>query len=172
MKLIFSRTDDISSHAIRFATRIEMLTHSKSFSHVAAMLDDNQMLDSMWGHGVRQRSVSSYLSAFPDSEIVEIQLDPTQEFLFKDFLTKQLNKRYDNSALWAFVLPEISYSGRVWQNPDKWFCSELVCAGLIYCGYFTNKNWETYSYCSPNRLFQYVNLIQSGRYTSKDLSYA
>lgn len=38
-------------------------------------------------------------------------------------LEQQLGKEYDKSAIFAMAMP---LAGRDWENPDKWFCSELL----------------------------------------------
>ena len=43
-----------------------------------------------------------------------------------DFARSQIGKPYDEQAILAFV------AGRNWQDPEAWFCSELVAAGLEY----------------------------------------
>ena len=39
-------------------------------------------------------------------------------------MRSQIGKPYDGEAILAFV------AGRNWQDPEAWFCSELVAAGL------------------------------------------
>lgn len=42
-----------------------------------------------------------------------------------DFLNRQLGKKYDYLGLLAFL-----WRKNEWQNPDKWFCSELLLAAM------------------------------------------
>ena len=49
---------------------------------------------------------------------------------FCDFLLSQEGKPYDLTGIFGFV------ADRNWDEPDSWFCSELVAAALSKCGYF------------------------------------
>ena len=47
-----------------------------------------------------------------------------QEKAWIDFLTKQMGKPYDSTAIWGFA------AGRNWRETDSWFCSELGAASI------------------------------------------
>lgn len=61
---------------------------------------------------------------------VTLNMSATKRQAFYDFLLAQEGKPYDKTGILGFVVD------RDWQEPDSWFCSELVAAALSQCGYF------------------------------------
>lgn len=104
------------------------------FSHVDSVLPDGRLLgarhDVVVGApaGVQIRE-ASYVG---QEKVLRLDLgvdDPAANAYY-EFVRSQIGKPYDKQGILAFVL------GRDWRDPDSWFCSELVAAGLEKCGYF------------------------------------
>ena len=108
--------------------------HGANFSHVDSILPDGSLLgsrsDVVMGvpAGVQIRP-AAYVG---DQKILKIDLPSPieQEKAYYDFLNGELGKPYDKRGIVSFI------TGRNWQTPDAWFCSELVGTGLVRCGWF------------------------------------
>jgi hypothetical protein len=95
------------------------------YSHVVADLDNGEVIDASFSHGVAQRVLvypdrgwqRSYLLSWTEKE---------QREMFH-LLTEQVGQPYD--ILGALGVP----LGAQWEESGKWFCSELVgaCAQRI-----------------------------------------
>lgn len=106
---------------------IEWFDHGE-YSHVDTVLPDGSLLgardDVIDGipTGVQIRP-ASYVEDEAKCR-VSIPCTSAQETAYYDFVQAQIGKPYDETAIAAFVV------GRNWRDPDSWFCSELVSAGL------------------------------------------
>jgi uncharacterized protein YycO len=123
MKILFCKSNTLGGMLIRF------FTFSK-WSHVAIELGDN-VIDSTFSKGVAVSSKESFYKRYDYIETIEVEVDKE---LSTTFLINQIGKPYDWSALIALPLRNS------WQNPDAWFCSELVAKTLAMGGkYFKAK---------------------------------
>lgn len=122
MKLIFGRSHLPLSYIIRF------LTWSQ-WSHVAVELDDGRVVEAVWS-GVRITTFAECTKHMSKYTLVELKKED-EETTSKAvaWLLEQVGKNYDKSALFGFL------AKRDWQNPLKWFCSELVAVFLKLLGY-------------------------------------
>lgn len=90
------------------------------WSHVDFVLRDGRFLGSRLDGGVRIRphdylTPSKYRYAYVDVA------DPRKVY---GWATSQIGKKYDWKAIVGF-LPRVN-----WQDPERWFCSELVAQGF------------------------------------------
>lgn len=92
------------------------------WSHCAIELSNGTILDTTMRTGVRVTSKEDFLKEYPDQTIIEVFL--FYESIAETFALTQVGKPYDWTALVSLVLQ------RDWQEPDSWFCSELVEATL------------------------------------------
>lgn len=113
---------------------IEYFGHGVSVSHVDTVMPDGRLLgarNDKIGNvpaGVQLRD-PSYTGTEAVLRInIAMPGDMMQDYL--NFITEQLGKPYDKLGIVSFFL------GRNWDDLDSWFCSELVAAGLVKCGYF------------------------------------
>lgn len=104
MKIIFARSGTLTSLFIRW------FTWSK-WSHVGIVLD-NKVVHATGGKGVAIEPLKDLISRSKDYELAEI---PGEESL----ALEQVGKEYDNTAVFGV-------RWGAWDDPDKWFCSELV----------------------------------------------
>jgi len=80
---------------------------------------------------------------------VQIVRLPTTDKIYTkyhEFLSAQIGKNYDWAGIMGFI------TSRDWRNDDKWFCSEIVAAGLEESGYFNYLLSNTSNKISPSDL--------------------
>ncbi len=78
---------------------------------------------------------------------VSLPCDETISNKYYEFLHQQLGKPYDYKAAFGGFIFNSN-----WRNPDKWFCSELVAAGLEYCYYFKYQLFADANKIDPSAL--------------------
>ncbi|HVX56464.1 MAG TPA: hypothetical protein VHA37_01920 [Candidatus Saccharimonadales bacterium] len=138
---------------------IRRLTHSP-FSHVDIVLP---------GEGLLGVSGPGKYPGYNDPGGVQVRPFEPWPYLFQpkvahikcseevarrtiEFAKAQMNKPFDNSALWAFLKDRagLKVASRDWRDPDKWFCSELVIRSAEVGGLFFYKLAITENEVSPN----------------------
>jgi uncharacterized protein YycO len=120
MKLIYtSKKHSLSSFFIR------LFTFSK-YSHCAIDLGDDMIIDTVLTTGVRTSTVAEFAAMYPDQVVIDIKVP--DDINAYQFALEQVGKPYDWSAIISLA------AQRDWQEPDKWFCSELVEAILAAGG--------------------------------------
>jgi hypothetical protein len=91
------------------------------YSHVSLIFDygDGHPLevDALQGRGVTARSFGELDRPF---DLFELHADPLQVKVMYRAAREQVGKKYDWGGIWGFVRRALR------QNPDRWFCSELV----------------------------------------------
>ena len=116
-------------------------------------MPDGSLLGAHADGGVQKR-VPGYDSGIMTRELrASLPASADQDATFYEFLTSQLGKPYDLTAIEALV------TGRDWTTPDSWFCSELQAAALRHCGWFASDLASGFSKITPRDLL----LIISGR---------
>lgn len=117
LNLIFSR-----SHA-PVSLAIQALTFSR-WSHVG-ILNGSSVIEAT-SPKVREVSLDKFMADKSALEVAKIYCgEPATAIRAAQ---SQIGRPYDWSALWGIL------SGRDWQAPDKWFCSELVAWSLAQAG--------------------------------------
>lgn len=111
--VIFTRSRHPGSLAIR------AFTWSR-WSHVGVILDDDLVIDSTLEYGVSVTRLKDFTSLYPQWHICKLPC--RDKTLAHRFLRSQLGKPYDWTAIAGIAIR------RDWQEPDSWFCSELVAA--------------------------------------------
>jgi hypothetical protein len=116
------------------AKAIEWFSHGACFSHVDTVWPDGRLFgarsDIIGGAapGVQFRA-PQYVGNSVTLQ-VSLNVERALDDAYYTFMLAQEGKPYDMEGILAFV------SGRNWRQPDSWFCSELVAAGLEQCEYF------------------------------------
>jgi uncharacterized protein YycO len=106
-------------------------------SHVDVVLGDGSLLgarsDVIGGRppGVQIRHAG--YEVWSKTARVALRATDAQETAWLSFLYNQIGKPYDETAIVAFAVE------RDWRQPDSWFCSELVAAGLEASGWLPQK---------------------------------
>ncbi|AWL12804.1 hypothetical protein HMF8227_02352 [Saliniradius amylolyticus] len=114
IKVIFGTNNLPLSCAIRW------FTHSH-WSHVAVVLDDRgdgQVIESVFGDGVRKTTYSDFVAKYPRHKMAYFPVQDASRA--KILLEMQLGKPYDVTAILSLLFR------RQWDKPSRWFCSELV----------------------------------------------
>ena len=107
---------------------ISWFGHLEPVSHVDAVMPDGTLLGARQDGGVKIRPAG--YETFSRMIRVTLPCSDIQETEFYSFLTSQLGKPYDETAILAFA------ANRNWQDEDSWFCSELQTAALVAAGWF------------------------------------
>ncbi len=92
------------------------------YSHAAWVFPDGSVIEA-WKGGVTH--APTILSGHaPDTEVHLFMLDLTieQRWAIQDFLIAQIGKPYDYAGIVGFLAAAKT------ENPDRWFCSELIFA--------------------------------------------
>jgi uncharacterized protein YycO len=97
------------------------------FSHVAAVLPGDRVIETTWSNGVRERGLSSLQEDALRYAMFEIALH--DEVAAETFLREQIGKPYDKMALLGIGF------GRDWQNDNAWYCSEMITTAIAKGGY-------------------------------------
>jgi uncharacterized protein YycO len=121
MRLIFSRRRTLSSALIRWFTW-------SRWSHVSVQVSDTLVIDSRaLAGGVHYHPVERLLAESSAHEVVDLPLPDEAAALA--WLQEQIGRPYD----WSAVLGVLWRSVR-WDEPDAWFCSELVEGAIVAGG--------------------------------------
>lgn len=117
MKIIFGTNNKIGSLAIR------LFTWSK-YHHVGIMLNDSTVLESNFHDGVRLTNLEDFKKRYKKTEVRVLPGKP-------EVAMKHIGKKYDLKAIVPFVF-KFLFGDRKWNDPNKWFCSELVATAATY----------------------------------------
>jgi uncharacterized protein YycO len=130
LKLQFSTTSGLISGIVRTVTW-------SRWSHVDCILDDGRLLGAQWD-GVKIRPAD--YEKFSRKDCLTLSVTDSELATYMAFLTAQVGKKYDSTALFGILLH------RDWMERDSWFCSELQAAAIVEAGILkisTNRNRVT-----------------------------
>jgi hypothetical protein len=97
-------------------------------SHNEVLMPEGGLLGAHYDGGVQLRP-EGYDKGLVERELyVELSVTQEQANNFHSFLRAQLGKPYDTEAILGML------THRDWQEPGRWFCSELVAAALCASG--------------------------------------
>jgi uncharacterized protein YycO len=120
MRILLFKGKGVISRSIRWQTR-------GKYSHAAVLLNDDKTIIEAWhtGTGVRKKEVKDwsnidvyYVPGLTKAEAANVLA----------FLEAQIGKGYDYFGVLRFL------SRRNRDNPNRWFCSELVVAAFRHAG--------------------------------------
>lgn len=121
VQLVFSRSHTIGSVLIRAVTW-------SGWSHNAIILPDgNSTIEAQWPKGVVYGNLGALGERASKLQIVSIDQVPDPTAVYR-FAEKQVGKRYDTWGVLGLGLR------REWDDPESWWCSELVEAALTAGG--------------------------------------
>ena len=121
---------------------IRIITNSK-YSHCELLLPDGRMFSSDgWDNG-KVRYTTQY--NLDNWDILTFDIKDSELATLISWCDHKIGLQYDWLGVTRFIIPFIK------QDPDKWFCSEIVCAGLEFIGRI-NKSIKTYR-VSPKSLY-------------------
>jgi hypothetical protein len=99
-------------------------------THCEAVLPEGGAIGAWFKGGTQTKGTGYDAGEFSNELLFDIKTTSQQHADFYDFLIKHLYAPYDALAIVAFA------AGRDWQEPDSWFCSEYLAAGLVAAGLF------------------------------------
>lgn len=105
------------------SSRIIAWYGAAQYSHVDCLLDDGTLLgarsDAVGGKppGVQVRPQG--YAKWINRKVMTVSCTSGQKKSYNDFLYSQLEKPYDDLAIWGFFV------GRDWREDDSWICSEI-----------------------------------------------
>lgn len=128
MFIVFSSSSLLSSQLIKFGT-------FSRWSHVDALFSDGTLIGAdssaraSFKPGVQKLTLEDRLKHFDINYYKIERLELPNEDLARAFIEDQVGKKYDWSGIFA-----IPFRNRNWQDPESWFCSELVATAAIIGG--------------------------------------
>lgn len=113
MKLVLCRSPGLGSLILR-AYMGSRWSHAAVWDDAAGYVTDT----TLWQGGVLTHHESDFFAAHPQFRVIDV---PVQEVeAARAWLQAQVGKGYDWSALFG-----IFFRTGLWEDDDKWFCSEL-----------------------------------------------
>lgn len=138
-------------------------------THVETVMPDGKYLGAVGGFnipggsGVQERDPGYDASTMSKELFVKlITVDDEIDNTYYDFLRAQIGKPYDYLGIGSLV-----FRSRDWRKGTRWFCSELVAAGLEKAGYFPRLYTVT-NHLSPRDLL----LVISGKEVVNDIGHS
>ena len=126
------------SRAIRWRTWSE-------YSHAAWVCDDGSVIEA-WRGGVRHvPSIHAQHTQGTEIDLFAVEMTTEKKWAVQEFLIRQIGKPYDYGAILGFMTRAKS------ENPEKWFCSELIFAACQSAGVALLKRIPTWQ-VSPGLL--------------------
>lgn len=154
MQIALYQGKSLISKAIRWQTR-------GVYSHAAIILPDTTIVEA-WHNPAKVRLITTLSDGHTPGTTVDIFDVATSEQQRDDisvFARMQMGKPYDFAAIARFM------SRRNKDNPDKWFCSELVFSAFRYAGIDLLERTEPFQ-VSPVLLSRSPLLVKSHSITT------
>ena len=117
-------------------------------NHVDLVLDNGDVISALPPFGVQRWPQSVLIGAGRHHDIT-LPCTEAQRAHVLDFATRQVGKPYDYAGLFLFTLRPS------WNDPSRWFCSELCAAALIDAGIIAYPG--RIARVSPGRLFKWCS---------------
>jgi hypothetical protein len=99
-------------------------------THVEWRMDNGSLLGAHLDGGVMIRPQGYDDATLETEHYVNVPCTDQQRADFVAFLTGQLGKPYDATAIAALAAGALTGIERDWRSPDSWFCSEVDCTGF------------------------------------------
>lgn len=131
-------------------------------SHADAIMPDSRKIGAEFD-GVKARAADYDKGQITKELVLELKVPSQTARQFYSFLEAQIGKPYDFSAVAAFA------AVRDWQQPDSWFCSELIAAALLECGYLRPLAAETNKITPRDLLLILSGKVGAGTITVKEV---
>lgn len=113
-----------------FSKLVEYAQFGFPQTHCEAKLPQGGVIGAWFTGGTQVKGERYDEGEFSHELRFEIACTKEQQDAFYGFLVENMYAPYDWQAIVAFA------AGRDWQEPDSWFCSEYLAAGLVAAGLF------------------------------------
>jgi len=126
MDILLFKNESFLGKIIRFFTR-------GKYSHAAVRLDSGEIYEAVTKEGVRKLMGIKYIEGKNKIDVytLNVPLNKINELNMRDFLDKQIGKKYDYWMVLGFVIKS-TRQGR--KSRNRWYCSELCAAALEKAG--------------------------------------
>jgi uncharacterized protein YycO len=122
----FSRRTSLPSFLTRFFTGGARWSHCGIYD-----VERGEVIEALMFKGVVATPLMEWMGRYPSSDFTYIDCPNASAAL--EFAREQIGKPYDYLA--AFGVPWRTD----WDNPDRWYCSELLEAALAHAG---RRRWR------------------------------
>lgn len=124
--LRFFRSRSLIGHIIRWRTRSDS-------SHIDTLISTTEAITAVGGTGVRVYPINFYeKKGYVQTAEVIFCVSEEQYVKYQTFLLSKEGSEYDKSGALAFIFNFLK------QDEDKWFCSEIIIAALVYADIIYN----------------------------------
>lgn len=145
ISVIFTNSNTFFSYVIR------ILTKSK-WSHCVVVFEDVAVSAEL--SGVTTFKVNNFIKSTSEHEIITVPCPDYKEVY--DFSYDQIGTPYDYAGLIGLEVD------RDWQDPYKWFCSEMVSTALLKGGVVLPEEWPSAYRITPGMLYDFLHNIKLG----------
>jgi len=139
---------------VRFTSKLHFgsklmafLAQSEQFNH-CMLCEGGMAYEAVCWHGVRYVPLSTSMAGVKVYQDMVVEVPDVEAM--RSFLREHLGAGYD----WAGAIGIPFMRSADWQDPDRWWCSELVIAALAAGGLYVIDLSEL-ERVTPNDIFQY-----------------
>jgi uncharacterized protein YycO len=149
MRILLYRGKGPISAAIRYCS-------DGKYSHIAMLFDDMTLCEIRPFQRVNCRTLDPAELSSPDVDVFYVEASLEQEDVMREFLGRQIGKKYDYLAILGFVV-HASVQGR--KAYGRWICSELVFCAFRKAGIYLLERVDAWR-VSPNMIGRSPLLLQ------------
>ena len=125
MKIVFYKGNSFVDKCILFFSR-------GGYSHCSIILDDDSRIEAKPFTRVHKcNSIVDGINSKCHIDVFNVETTEEQYIIIKDFLTKQIGKKYDYLSILGFVLYTSENGRKAYRH---WICSELVFVAFKQAG--------------------------------------
>jgi len=140
-----------------FAKLMGLAQYGLNIEHCDAVTPDGTYIGAHLRGGVQEKK-PGYDVGFKAETFVRLKSTPEQDAEFISFLRSHRNEPYDPIAVtyfWGL------FSGKNWQDPNAWTCSELIASALISCGWLPINAKIPSIRITPRDLYYLTSTLQA-----------
>jgi len=140
-----------------FAKLMGVAQYGLLMEHCEAKTEQGTYIGAHLLGGVQEKK-PGYDAGFKAETFVNLKTIPAQEVEFFSFLRAHLGEPYDPIAVgyfWGL------FSGKNWQDPNAWTCSEFIASGLISCGWLPINAKIPSIRLTPRDLYYLTSTLQA-----------
>lgn len=113
-------------------SRIILFFSRGGYSHTSVLFDDGTIIEARPFTKIHKlKCIQDGITARCRVDIFEVDTTQKEDAIIKEFLEKQIGKKYDYLAIFGFIM-YASKEGR--KSYGRWICSELVFAAFRKAG--------------------------------------
>ena len=140
-----------------FAKLMGLAQYGLNIEHCEAETAEGTYIGAHLLGGVQEKR-PGYDAGFKSETFVNLKATPAQEAEFFSFLRSHLGEPYDPIAVGYFWG---MFSGKNWQDPNAWTCSEFIATALISCGWLPINEKIPAIKNTPRDLYYLTSTLQA-----------